>query len=143
MTQCLTTLKDKGMHVERLTMDGDSTSFNRARRSLFPELEKCGDKNHTIKNFGKSLFAKKGMHKELTAESIAHVERLISYCVEVNRGNQEGLRDTLLAITPHMFGDHSRCQSSWCRSVDNPGRKQAYLFTEEALEQDLSKFMQR
>ncbi|XP_061176202.1 uncharacterized protein LOC133185163 [Saccostrea echinata] len=53
----LTTIKDKGHEVKTLVMDDDTMTISKFRSEVDKTIQKCSDKNHTIKNFTSSLYA--------------------------------------------------------------------------------------
>ena len=66
------------------------------------------------------------------------------YAIKQNKENSDKIGKNIRAISPHLFGDHTQCDSSWCgycQSPDNyiprhlPYRK--YL-TDSQLKVDLS-----
>jgi len=108
--RCLQNIKDKSLSVDRLTMDGDTSTFARVKKSLYPQLKKSNDKNHIIKNLGTELYKIKTVHKQLTTDAIKHVQKCFSYAVSQNKFNKTGIRDNITAIVPHMYTDHTSSQ---------------------------------
>lgn len=140
---CLQRLKDKGMDIKRLVMDGDTSTFTRVKRNLFPSLKKSNDKNHICKNFGNELYKLKPKHKSLTAESISHIQKCFSYAISQNRSNVSGVKRSMKAIAPHMFNEHTLCSPSWCRSRSSDQYRQAHILKGDELRGNLEELMQR
>ncbi|WAR10616.1 hypothetical protein MAR_035692, partial [Mya arenaria] len=124
---CLQEVKQKGLNIERLTMDGDSTTFTRVKRSLFPELKKSNDKNLIVKNFGNELYKLKSKHKSLSNNNIAHIQKCFSYEISQNKGSTHGIKTSLDALPSHMFNEHSSCSPTWCKSLRDENYRQAHI----------------
>ena len=108
--------KEKGVRINKITMDDDSTTIARARTEIDASLIKQSDKNHTNKNLTRKLYAlqKNKNYKSLKTKTISHLQKCFAYAIASNEGKPEDLKRNLEAITPHVFGDHSLCDSSWC-----------------------------
>ncbi|WAR14194.1 DPO3-like protein [Mya arenaria] len=133
---CLQEVKQKGLNIERLTMDGDSTTFTRVKRSLFPELKKSNDKNHIVKNFGNELYKLKSKHKSLSNNNIAHIQKCFSYGISQNKGSTHGIKTSLDALSSHMFNEHSSCSPTWCKSLRDENYRQAHILQGPELRKD-------
>ncbi|WAR09421.1 hypothetical protein MAR_019379 [Mya arenaria] len=83
---CLQEVKQKGLNIERLTMDGDSTTCTRVKPSSFPDLKKSNDKNHI---------------------------NCFSYRISQNKGNTHGIKTSLKALSAHVLNEHSSCSPTW------------------------------
>lgn len=46
----LNNIKEKGYNIQKIIMDDDATTVAKIRREVDASLEKCSDRNHTIKN---------------------------------------------------------------------------------------------
>ncbi|WAR14915.1 LOW QUALITY PROTEIN: hypothetical protein MAR_005058, partial [Mya arenaria] len=128
-------MKQKGLNIERLTMDGDSTTFTRVKRSLFPELKKSNDKN-IVKNFGNELYKLKSKHKSLSNNNIAHIQKCFSYGISQNKGSTHGIKTSLDALPSHMFNEHSSCSPTWCTSLRDENYRQAHILQGTELRKD-------
>ena len=84
--QCLQNLRVEGFEADELTMDDDSSSFARARRSLVPALKMKSDRNHVLKNFTNGLYKIKESNKQITREHINYLRTCFSYATAQNKG---------------------------------------------------------
>lgn len=117
-------LKSEGTPVEYCEGDGDTTLLSRLKTNQGIDMKKRFDKNHVMKNTGKSLYAlqaEKGV--KLSKTVIAHLQKCISYALSTNSGDEDGLKENLEAIIPHNFGDHQLCKPRFCQKVRNPDIK--------------------
>ncbi|XP_060555893.1 uncharacterized protein LOC132716601 [Ruditapes philippinarum] len=83
-------------------------------------LKKKYDKNHMIKNLGKSFYGlqnEKGI--KISKITISHLQKCVSYALSKNCGDLHGLQENLKAIIPHNFGDHQLCQPRFCGYLRN------------------------
>lgn len=114
-------MSEDGTPVEILEGDGDNTLISKVKSELGLEMKKRLDKNHVIKNIGKSLYA---LHHEkgvkLSKSVISHLQKCLRYCFAKNQGKPDDLADNLSALVPHQFGDHSKCKSDFCGFVRKP-----------------------
>lgn len=112
---------EEGTPIEYVEGDGDNTLISRLRSDLNINMKKRFDKNHVVKNIGKSLYAlrnEKGV--KLSKAVILHVEKCVKYAFAKNQGNVDGLRMNLKALIPHQFGDHSLCDAFFCNFKRKP-----------------------
>ena len=128
-------------------MDDDSTTFARAKKSISPDLIKCSDKNHVIKNFTNQLYKIKEKHKSLSSKTISYFKKNFSYAISQNKKDTNSLLLNLQAIIPHAFGKHELCQS-WCKSHTNKDYKPTSLpfgkyLQDSALETDLTMLIEK
>ncbi|XP_053381990.1 uncharacterized protein LOC128549382 [Mercenaria mercenaria] len=108
-------------------MDDDTSTLTRAKKSLFPDLEKASDRNHVIKNFTSGLYKLRESNKYLTVAIISYFRKCFSYATVQNVGNPVGVRDNILAIVPHVYGDHSKC-GDWCKEAEVLNYKHSYKY---------------
>ena len=114
-------LIDGGTPVEYLEGDGDNTLIARLRTDLNISMKKRFDRNHIVKNVGKSLYslhAEKGV--KLSKNVIVHIQKCLKYVFARNQGDEEGMAANLKALIPHQFGDHSKCDAKLCGSLRKP-----------------------
>ena len=107
----------EGTPVDTLEGDGDSSMMARLREHGY-DVKKKYDKNHAVKNVTSAMYKLK-----MSKDVIAHIEKCLKYAIEQNRGDAEGLKENILAIIPHQFGDHQRCQPRFCGEKREPGVK--------------------
>lgn len=53
---------------------------------------------------------------------IKYLQRCYSYAIKQNENDQQKTKDSLLAIVPHVFGQHDCC-GLWCKFISNPNRE--------------------
>ena len=52
---------------------------------------------------------------------ISYLVKCFSYATAQNKGDSNGIQHTAIkSIAPHAFGDHSNCESRWCKFKSNP-----------------------
>jgi len=124
--QGLDELTSDGIPVEYIIGDGDSTMMARVRNK-YPNLKKRFDKNHVVKNIGKSLYSLQASRKnKLSKTTVQHILKCLKYALAKNQGNAAELKENLKNIIPHQFGDHSNCNERFCAEKRNPGEKYSH-----------------
>lgn len=114
-------LQETGCHIKTITMDDDSTTICRIREQVNQSVDKKSDKNHVRKNISNDLYKLQQRHKSsLTQKVIDYLILDVQYALSQNQGNEEDLRQTLKAIVPHAYGEHTHCNSNWCRYLQDP-----------------------
>lgn len=116
-------LKECGVNIEFVEGDGDNTLLARVKKELNITLKKRFDRNHVVKNVGKSLYALQSKNKKLSKTVILHVQKCLKYAFAKNQGDEKGLEENLRAIVPHQFDDHSLCSPRFCGARRNPAEK--------------------
>ena len=53
---------------------------------------------------------------------IKYLQRCYSYAIRQNENDQQKTKDSLLAIVPHVFGQHDLF-GDWCKFISNPNRE--------------------
>ena len=112
--------KEEGVNVIRIIGDEDSTTIARARREVYETLGKGSDLNHLKKILGNSLYDLKKTHKVLSPKVIKYLQKMYSYAIVQNQGNEKELAANLSAIVPHCFGDHTKFSDKWCGYSKDP-----------------------
>ena len=113
-------LKEDGVNVTCVNADNDSATYSKIKVE-FPAIEKRDDQNHIKKGISKALYTLAKTHKELKTDVIDYFIRCFMYAICDNRGSAEQIRKALNHIVPHVYGDHSECETlPWCRYKDNP-----------------------
>ena len=118
----LTRIKDKGHQLKKLVMDDDTTTIAKVRNEVESTIEKCSDKNHTMKIFTNALYSlqkDKKLQRVISTKTINHIKKCFSYAISKNIDAVE-LKENLVAIPHHLFGNHQKCDVSWCRYLQNP-----------------------
>jgi len=96
--------KKMGLDVQRLTMDDDTTTYTRAKKSLFSELEKTSDRNHVLKNFSNGLYKIRESNKALTVQIINYLKKCVSYATSQNEGTiMNNFKDVILIHRFDMY----------------------------------------
>lgn len=113
-TDLTSRIMELGYRINCITMDEDSTTINRVKTCVDPEIEKKSDKNHIKKSLSNSLYSIKKDHKLLSVTVINYLVKCACYAISQNKENPENLDKTLRAIIPHAFGEHGDCNESWC-----------------------------
>lgn len=138
----------KGFPVEFLEGDGDNTLVARLREQNI-HVKKLYDKNHVVKNIGKSLFSLQKSNKKLSKSVILHIQKCVKYAFAKNQGNSFALKENLMAIIPHQFGDHSICKPEFCGQCRDPSSTYRHMglpykapLKDESLHKDLNSIFQ-
>lgn len=84
-------LNESGTPVEYLEGDGDNTLIARLKSDLNISMKKRFDRNHIVKNIGKSMFALQ--ERKLSKSLIMHIQKCLKYILL----NLQKIRDTALA----------------------------------------------
>lgn len=111
-------LNESGTPVEYLEGDGDNTLIARLKSDLNISMKKRFDRNHIVKNIGKSMFALQ--ERKLSKSVIMHIQKCLKYIFAKNQGNRVGMEENLKALIPHQFGDHSLCKPHFCGYKRSP-----------------------
>ena len=112
-------IEEKGVRVETLVMDDDTTTMSRIRRELDHKITKWSDTNHTAKHLVSSLYALQKKHKSLTSNTISYLKKCFNYALAQTKGDPEKCKEAIGQIVPHAFGNHERC-GEWCGAKANP-----------------------
>ena len=59
----------------------------------------------------------------MSQKVIDYFQKCFSYCLNQNKGDPEKMRTSLIALVPHAFGDHKKCEENklnWCKWLQNP-----------------------
>ncbi|CAC5401770.1 unnamed protein product [Mytilus coruscus] len=114
-------LDNRGVKINELAGDDDSTGFNRASKLLpHSHIVKSSDRNHIMVNASRKLFSIKLMHKELSAMVINSILKNYSYTLSQNQGNPEGIVNGVRGMIDHMYGQHDKCDIKWCGYLKDP-----------------------
>ncbi|XP_046563466.1 uncharacterized protein LOC124272337 [Haliotis rubra] len=107
--------KEEDVHVTSIIGDDDATSIARLRANVDKDIVKQSDKNHVRKGLGNKLYQLQKKHKTLSTKVIRYLQKCFNYMISQNKGNQDGISRGLTALSCHPFGDHSKCDDTWCR----------------------------
>ncbi len=110
-------LAKEGTPVEILEGDGDNTLVARLKDKLAISIKKKFDRNHVVKNIGKSLYQLPSKKVKISKHTIEHIKKCVKYAFAKNQGNPAELKANLEALIPHQFGQHTKCKPSWCGFV--------------------------
>ncbi|XP_076109235.1 uncharacterized protein LOC143078171 [Mytilus galloprovincialis] len=136
VVEMLKGLDDKDIVISQVVGDDDSTGFDRAK-VLMPSssMVKINDKNHIKHNIIKKVNDLKSKHRELSGMVAESIVKNVSYVLEQNNGNPEGIEKGFHATVNHMYGDHQYCTENWCGYLKN---KQNYVHSNLPYGKDLS-----
>ena len=112
----VTRLREKGIEVTSFTIDEDSTIHHHISIRVPSTIRKRKtDYNHVKKSITKKLYRLRNEQKvkQLNPKIIGYFGRCFEYCLKQNKGDKLAIKNGLLSIVPHSFGDHSKC-SEWC-----------------------------
>ncbi|CAG2186089.1 unnamed protein product [Mytilus edulis] len=115
--ELLKTLEDiGGTQVGVLVMDDDSATLSQVKERLGHPVEKWSDINHSRKSVGNSMYnTLQKKHKSLTTTVIKYFQKCFSYAISQNKNQENALKETLISIVPHAFGQHEKC-GNWCKA---------------------------
>ena len=140
-------LDNAGVRVKKLIGDRDSSTMAALRRESRHEIHKIIDINHNTKSVNNALWKlKKEKHRFLTTDTINYLKRCVAYAIKRNAGNVEAVRNAILNIENHTFGEHGAC-GDWCRAKGNPNYPLKFLpdkrsFSDPVWRQDLRTVLQ-
>lgn len=118
--------QDYDLHRNQIVADGDSTVYSTLRDSLGWSIVKIECLNHLIKNYKKKLIETRHDYKIGTVVSdhiinklCAYVRNIINiYSSEENR-NELLMKQLILNVPSHIFGDHRNCIEDLCNKEKN------------------------
>ncbi|XP_071632744.1 uncharacterized protein [Temnothorax longispinosus] len=99
--------------VKTLIGDEDSRTIASVRRAASFEVEKWSDYNHIKKSFTSSLYTMK-----LSPVLIDYFGKNFAIAIERNKGDAVKVEQSLQAVVPHAYGDHTLC-GDWCKGTVN------------------------
>lgn len=116
-------VKDLGTDVSVIHADNDSSTAARLKIE-FQNLEKRDDQNHVKKGLSKRLYNLSTTHKELKVSGVRdYLVRCVMYAIKSETSSTDNLKMALAKIVPHVFGEHTFCESaSWCNFHENPDK---------------------
>ncbi|CAC5391328.1 unnamed protein product [Mytilus coruscus] len=123
VTEMVKDVGKKGVSVSSIVGDEDSTTIARLRANVDKNITKVSDSNHIKKLLGNSLYEIKKKHKTLTIKVIQNLQRCFNYILAQGKGNPDMIKQSILALCDHTFGQHQSCNNSWCKFLDNPNEK--------------------
>ncbi len=112
-----------GYPIDIIEGDGDSSVEAKLRDAGF-KIQKKFDKNHIVKNITTQLYnVAKDRSLKLSKDTISHIEKCLKYALASNKKKPEELRENLLALIPHQFGDHAKCKEDFCLQKRQPDKQ--------------------
>ena len=109
--------------------DDDSSTIAKIHEEVGYNVEKWSDSSHATRTLVSHLHKIKSEKNNLPGESVLsqkvidYFQKCFSYCLTQNKGDQEKMRKSLIAIVPHAFREHKTCEEnrlSWCKWLQNP-----------------------
>ena len=82
--------------------------------------EDLQDINHTKNNLAPHLEGLQKTHKALTWKVIIYLQKCFSFVLTQNKNDEDKVRLGLINIVNHAFGNHNKCEQSWCGFAQNP-----------------------
>ncbi|XP_052088170.1 uncharacterized protein LOC127725289 [Mytilus californianus] len=114
-------LQCKGCKVSCIIMDDDTTTLARLKENINSDIVKRSDRNHQRKNIVSDLYRLHKKHKgKLSTSTISYLTKDLDYAIAQNKNRAEQLSQNIYSIIPHSFGDHSKCDLSWCNYHKDP-----------------------
>lgn len=117
--------EENGVHVGTIIGDEDTTTIARLKANFDKDIQKLSDSNHIKKLLGNMLYSLKTTNKTLSVKIITYLKKMFNYMLAQSKGNPDMVKQGLLAIPRHVFGDHQHC-GQWCRVQQEPSKKYIY-----------------
>ena len=94
------------------------------RNEVDGDIEKWSDVNHVTCTLTKALYEGRGKdfgpnNDKISDPVIDHIKTCFSYAIYQNKNNVAGIVESIGAIVPHSFGEHSNC-GEWCKYSKDP-----------------------
>lgn len=119
-----------GIRYQKLIADGDSSVYKkildaRPYKNLVVQKVEC--RNHLLRNFCNKLKeisvqkqAGQLVHRKLLSINILRMRKGIIKAIEYRKkeNSVEGLRNDILNVANHVFGDHKNCSNYFCKKDD-------------------------
>ena len=112
-------IEERGVQVETLIMDDDTTTMARIRKEINHKITKWSDINHTSKHLVSSLYSLQKKHKCLSANTISYLKKCFNHALAQTKGDAKKCKEAINQIVPHAFGDHENC-GEWCSAKASP-----------------------
>lgn len=109
--------------VQIIEGDGDNTLIARAKNQLGVSLTKKLDRNHCVKNIVKTFYDLRNQKVKISNQVISYLTKCLKYVFSKNQGNIQNMRENLIALVPHQFGDHTKCHARFCGYKRSNGEK--------------------
>ena len=104
-------LAEEGVRVENVISDEDAASTNDIRRNASWKITKWSDLNHSKKSMTSNMWELK-----LDTKIIDYFAKSFMLAITQNKDNPEAVKDTILSVVPHAYGEHDKCSQSFkCR----------------------------
>ena len=110
--------------------DDDSSTTAKIHEEVAYSVEKWSDSTHATRTLVSHLHKIRSEKSNSPGESVLsqkvidYFQKCFSYCFKnQNKGDPEKMRTSLIALVPHAFGDHKKCEESklnWCKWLQNP-----------------------
>ena len=82
--ELLRKVRKRGVDVSAIATDNDSSTINKCRDEIDPNLQKHGDVGHTTKNLKADVERISSRHQGVTQKVIGHFEKCFTYAVKQN-----------------------------------------------------------
>ena len=122
---CLTELQTKVLSFQFTQGDDDSTTEAQIREKVTYEVEKDSDIIHMKRSLTTRLYNLSQNEKfdncsPLSQKVINYLVKCFSYATAQNKRDSKGIQPAIKSTVPHAFGDHSNCETRWCKFKSNP-----------------------
>lgn len=102
-------LQEQNCNISVLIGDDDCSTISAVRRKSPTEIKKWSDLNHARKGLTSALYA----HR-ISPKLIEYFSKCCSFALTQNRNDPQKVKESLLNIVPHAYGEHEGC-GEWCR----------------------------
>ena len=113
---CFNNATNHGLKYSSYTGDEDTTTESHVKCRVNYETAKKTDKNHATRTLGSRLYSAQKTVKGLTSVII----KLFAYCILTKQGESDKIKHGLDSLVCHAFGDHCKCDVSWCGALKDP-----------------------
>ena len=117
---CFNNATNHGLKYSSYTGDEDGTTESHVKCRVIYETAKKTDKNHATRTLGSRLYSAQKTVKGLTSVIINYFLKLFAYCISTKQGESAKIKQGLNSLVCHAFGDHCKCDVSWCGALKDP-----------------------
>ena len=120
---------NQGVKYSVFIGDDDSSTIAKIREEVAYTVKKWSDSTHATRTLVSHLHKIRSEKNNFPGESVLsqkvvdYLQKCFSYCLSQNKGDPEKMRNSLVAIVPHAFGDHKKYKENklnWCKWLEDP-----------------------
>ena len=115
--ECFNDAPNYGIKYASYTGDEDTTTESHVKYRVSYDTTKKTDKNHATRTLGSRLYTSQKTVKGLTTTVINYILKLFTYCVSINQGKPDTIKQGLKSLVCDAFGNHSGFSSIWCGAL--------------------------